>query len=141
PTDSFQRERYVPRVLEPLIWLLFEASPHDALERRRDLRAAGEFGRVFLQDRAHRVGGRPPLEGACAREHFVENRAQSKDVRALIYCLSARLLGRHVAESPHDDAGCCRLGRGGEASLLRRRTLWGGELRQAEVENLQPVVG
>src|SRR5439155_9011894 len=53
----------------------------------------------------------------------------------------ARLLGRKVAESPHDDSGCRPLGRGGEAILFRRRTLCDGELRQAEVENLQPVVG
>src|SRR5205814_2816007 len=51
--EGLQRERYIRRVLEPLIRLLFEASPHDAVERWRHFRVAGQRGRVLLQDRAH----------------------------------------------------------------------------------------
>jgi hypothetical protein len=54
--------------------------------------------------------------------------------------LPADLLGGHVADRAHDDAGS-RLDRGGRRRHLRRRGSGGGlELRQAEVEDLHAAV-
>jgi hypothetical protein len=41
------------------------------------------------------------LEGAFARNHFVENRAEAENVGAVIHRLSAHLLWGHVADCAH----------------------------------------
>ena len=80
------------------------------------------------------------MESAPAREHLVENRAEGKDVAARVGRPAAHLLGRHVAERAHDDAG---LGaRGGRRQIgLRARSFADlRQLREAEVEDLDAPV-
>ena len=73
--------------------------------RRRNVGSrAGELGRVFLEDRRHRVGGRVALERALAGQHFVEHRAEGEQIAARVDGLPAHLLGRHVADRAHHRA-------------------------------------
>ena len=128
------------RGVESLLGILLEAVADDALEAGRDVLVGdGEIRRIFLQDRRHRVGGRVAVEGALAREHLVEDRAEGEDVGARVGGLAAHLLGRHVAERAHDDAGLRARGRGREVGGLA--TLLGvRQLGEAEVEDLHPAV-
>ncbi len=128
------------RGVEALLGVLLEAVADDPLEAGRDVLVGdGEIRRVFLQDRRHRVGRRVAVEGALAREHLVEDRAEGEDVAARVGGPAADLLGRHVAERAHDDAGLRGGGRGREigglAPLLGVR-----QLGEAEVEDLHPAV-
>jgi len=55
-----------------------------------------------LQDRAHRVERRSPLEGRLSRHHLVERRAEREDVGARVDPLTPRLLGGHVGRGPEN---------------------------------------
>ena len=81
--QRLQRERDVARRLEALLGLLLEAVPHDPLERRatRARRAASPGGSslriaVIVSAPVSRWNGAP------AREHLVEHRAEGEDVGA-----------------------------------------------------------
>ena len=138
--QRLELEGDVVRGVEALLGVLLEAVADDPLEAGRDVLVGdGELRRILLQDRRHRVRGRVAVEGALAREHLVEDRAEGEDVRARVGGLAAHLLGRHVAERAHDDAGLRARGRGREvrrlAALLRVR-----QLGEAEVEDLHAAV-
>lgn len=117
---------------------------HDAIEtdgkilfRPRDL------GRIFLEDRVHRLDGRCALKRALARDHLVENAAVAEDVGSVVGGLPADLLGRHVSHRAHDDAGAGfeLRGRFGHLRRGRERADRAHELRQAEIQDLQSTVG
>jgi hypothetical protein len=81
------------------------------------------------------------MERADARQHLVQDRAEREDVRPLVRRLALDLLGRHVAERSHHDAGLRARARGRKIRLRRRRPFGLRQLRQTEVENLDsPVV-
>ena len=88
--------------------------------RREILVRQREIGRVFPQDRGHRVRGGVAVERAVAREHLVEDRAEGEEVAAGVGRPSAHLLGRHVADRAEDDSrlGPSRRGRRGSSSPL-----------------------
>ncbi len=80
------------------------------------------------------------MERAVAREHLVEDRAEGEEVAAGVGRPSAHLLRRHVADRSEDDS---RLGpgrRGRQIRLLARALFGVRQLREAEVEDLQPPV-
>ncbi len=128
------------RGVEPLLGILLETVAHDPFEAGRDVLVRdGEVRRVFLQDRRHGVGRRVAVEGALAREHLVEDRAEGEDVAPRVGGPAADLLGGHVAERAHDDAGLRGGGRGWEIGGLA--PLFGvRQLGEAEVEDLHPAV-
>ena len=73
---------------------------------------------LLADDRGERLGPRRPLEGAPAREHLVDERAERELVGPEVHRLAARLLGRHVARrcrrrrrraSPRSPSGPARL--------------------------------
>ena len=141
PGQRLEIERDVARRVEALFGILLQAVPHDPLEPRLDaLVRRREVRRFLAQDRRHRLRRRVAVERADAREHLVQDRSEREDVRALVRGLALDLLGRHVAERSHDDAG---LGRGGgrrQVRLLRALVLVLRQLRETEVEDLDPPV-
>ena len=103
------------------------------IERRNRLRLRPNDRRECL-----RPGG--PLERPLACHHLVEDRAEGELIGPEIHRLPGRLLGRHVTDGPHDDAG---LGRAGHRrDLLRRSSFRVGmrQLREAEIEDLDEAV-
>ena len=80
--------------------------------------------------------GRVAPERALAREHLVQDHAESEDVASGVGGPGLDLLGRHVAERSHDDAGSVAVG--------SFETLSGAldlhQLREAEVEDLDAAL-
>src|SRR5215467_5114439 len=84
-----QTERNVGRRIESPMRIFLQAVMHDSLQHRRyvAIRRA-QIRWLFVQDRAYRVGGSVPPEGALAREHLVENGPKTENVGARIKRLS-----------------------------------------------------
>ena len=140
PDSGLEGEREVVRRVETLLGILLDAMPHDALETRRDaLVRDGKIRRFFPEDRRHRLGRRVAAERSLAREHLVEDGTEGKDVRPGVGGLAFHLLGRHVTERAHHDAGL-RPGRSrrqvGHLSALFLML----QLGKAEIENLETAV-
>ena len=95
--------------------------------------------RLLHQDRGDRLGVRVSLECLLAREQLVEDRPEREDVRAVIDRESFHLLGRHVADRPHDRPGL-RVSRVRRGARLLARGNGLDSLRQAEVEDLDVAV-
>jgi hypothetical protein len=97
-----------------------------------------------VDDRAHRLHGRLPAEGASRGKQLVEDCAEGEDVRSVIGRLCPRLLGGHVARGPQDDPRLRVGGRshdvGEEVRPPFRSRLGPHELGQPEVEDLDPPV-
>ena len=117
--ERLERKGHIARRLESLAWIFLETMANDAIQSRRDLgSSAGEFGRVFFEDCGHRLGRRVALERALAGQHFVEHRAQGKQIAPRVGGLPAHLLGRHVADRAHHRA------RMRDHRRRHRRALW-----------------
>ena len=78
------------------------------------------------------------MEGADSGEHFVEHGAERKNIGAWIDRLSANLLRRHIARRPHHHP--CRGVRTRQSNFVRIRPHLLRQLRQPEVENLDPAI-
>src|SRR5215510_1568660 len=89
--------------MESLFGILFQTMPNYALKRGRHvLIALRQIGRIFFQDRAHRLSCGFTVKSSLAGEHLVEDRSERKDVRAMIYWTTSHLLRRHVPDCSHD---------------------------------------
>lgn len=97
-----------------------------------------DWRRIFAQNRRHGFLRSRLAKSSRAGEHFVENGAKGKDVRAMVDGLSAHLLRGHVADGAHDHAGLGAAGHGCPGVLGLFRTL--RQLRQAEIENLDAAI-
>ncbi len=120
--------------------VLHEAALDDPAQGRRRLRVRlGDRLRVLAHDRDERLGAGLALEGALARRHLVEDRAEGELVGAEIDRPSGGLLRRHVAGRAHHGA---RLRRRSRRRLHDRRFLRErlDELGEAEVEDLDVPV-
>ena len=120
--------------------IFFQAVADNSLQAGRDIaRGFGKFGDFFFQNRAHGVGGRLAVEGTLAGNHFVQDGAEGKDVGTGVGGFTAHLLGRHVADSAHDQTGFgsrlhgWRVGAVGRGFRAR-------ELRETEVQNLDSAI-
>ena len=136
--NRVQRERQVRSGLEALLRVLLQAAQYYSLQTRGCLGRKFRDRRGFLvQDRAHRVGRCRPAERSLPHHHLVQDRAEGKNISAMIGRQSPHLFRRHVAHSSH------RYARDGQ----RRRHIRQGflrlhYLRQPEVQNLDtPVFG
>src|SRR5580692_9025612 len=58
----------------------------------------GQVWRLFFQNRTNGIGRRVAAKGTAAAEHFIEHRAEAKQVRARVNSDSGELLGRHVTK-------------------------------------------
>ena len=87
------------------------------------------------QDGGQSIGRRIAPKSALAGEHFVKQRAQRKEVGAMVNSLSPHLLRRHVAHSSHDYSWH-RDGTLGDGGVGRSKLFWTMQFRQPEVENL-----
>ena len=80
-----------------------------------------------------------PWNALSPREHLVQDRAEREDVRPRVGRLALDLLGRHVAERAHHDAGLRP--RRGRRQVRRLAALFlVRQLREAEVEDLETAV-
>ena len=73
--------------------------------RRHRLQRRNRYG-LGLDDRGDEARRARAFECSAAGEHFVEHRAERKDVRAGIDRLALELLGGHVWKRPEDRAAC-----------------------------------
>src|SRR6266487_5911843 len=130
----------IARRMEARLTILLQTVMYDPLERRRNvLICFREIGWIFLQDCAHRFGCGFATKSATARKHLIENGAERKDVRTMIYGLPSQLLRRHVTNCAHHHA---RVGVDAPRRYLRLRLGINSsrQLRQAKVQNLEPLV-
>ncbi len=137
--QRIQREREIPRGVEPLAGILLKAAVHDSLQPWRDHGNNLSYGRwIIFQGRPHCLDRSCSLEGAFAREHFVQNGAKGEDVGEVVGRFAAHLLRRHVADRSHHHSRlgllvqCARCSDGVGLRL--------GELGQAEVQNFDSPV-
>ena len=134
--DRFDRELQVARFLEAVRRIFLQAPPDDPLQTGRDVADARlrEFGRIDRQDRVHRFDRGAGAKGAPARQHFVEDGAERKNVRPMISRQAPDLLRRHVSDGPEHGAW---LGRAANRRGLRRVPTPAriDLLRQAEVQD------
>ena len=132
--ERLEGEGEVGGRLEAFGGTLFEAVVNDLVQPDRHAGVGRRnLGGILLRDGGHRLGRGFSREGPTAREHLVEDRAERKNVRAMVRGLAAHLLGRHVADRSHDRA---RLGRGDGGRGLRAVARAAGDAGEAEVENL-----
>ena len=109
----FEIKRYVAGGMEARLGVLLQAMLHDALQRWRNIAIGfGQVRRVFLQNRAHRIGGRVTVKCAFARQHLVENCPKAEYVGARIQNQAPHLLGRHVSRRSQHHAGLRAVGNG-----------------------------
>src|ERR1700745_3567149 len=67
--------------LKTTLWAFLHATMHNSLHTGREHRSSlRDFWRIFVQDGAHRLGGRLLLKGPFSAQHLVQNAAQRKDV-------------------------------------------------------------
>ena len=78
----------------------------------------GQLRHVLLQDRRDRVAGGVPLERLLAGQKLIEDRAEGKNVGAVIDRQTPNLLGGHVAHRAHDRTGPGHAGVGPRARLV-----------------------
>ena len=91
---NFQVKRQIARGLESLFAILLQAMADDEVDHRRNTDCAhAQLRRIFFEDGVHRLHGRVGLERAPAGEHLVEDRAEGKDIGAMIDLLAADLFG------------------------------------------------
>ena len=86
---------------------------------------------MLFDDRVQQANPRVGREGMVAGAQLVQDDAEREDVRGTVDLIAPRLLGRHVADRPDEEAGLRRLGG------LGRRQAAG----QAEVEQLDVAIG
>ncbi len=126
--------------LESLLGVLFETVPQDPLEPRRNVLVRDrKIRRVLPEDRGHGVRSGIAVERALPRKQLVEDRAEREDVAAGVRRPPAHLLGGHVTHGPEHDTRFRACGRGkvrvpGGGALLHVR-----QLRETEVEDLDPA--
>ena len=94
--------------------------------------------RILVEDRRHRLRCRVTGKRATTRQELVEDSAKRKQIRAGLHGQSTHLFRRHVADGAEHDTRLRRRRRRGERTRCRGLVL--RQLRQAEVENLDPVV-
>src|SRR5260370_11801809 len=125
--------------MKSLVATFLHAVLPNSPRRRRDITISfGEVGRIFLQDRAHRIRRRLPVKRALARNHFVENRGEAEYVGARIHGQAAHLLRRHISRSTHHYAGFGSVSHGGQRSVIARLRL--SQFGEAEVENFYAAI-
>jgi hypothetical protein len=100
--DAAQCKQKITGRLETTAYVFLETAAHDAIEGKRDGGAsAAARWRVFAQNGADFVRGTLALEGSPTRDHLVYDRAEGKEIAALINRVTTSLLGRHIADGPH----------------------------------------
>ena len=125
--------------LVALLRLLGETAANDPRQRFGRRRTHGREGlRLLFQNRGERLDRGRALEGPAARGHLVEDGPEGELVGAVVDRLSGRLLRRHVADRPENDAGARLLSRGQDLTSVGERRRGFG---QAEIENLHETLG
>src|SRR5208282_3968267 len=138
---GFESEGKIGGGLEALLRAFVEATVHDALQASgKSWNEIENVGGIFAENRRHGFRGGGLLKSALARQHFIEDGAECKNVRAMIGALTADLLWGHIADSAHDHAGLRDAANGNRAVLGSLQRL--GELGQSEVKDFDaPLFG
>jgi hypothetical protein len=133
---TLERPGHVDGRLETGSRCLFEQAAHDVGDSRRHVRSGlREVRRLGRENGMKGFESAAPGERPAAAQHLEQHHTQRKEVGSCIDIVAPDLLGCHVAGGADDHAGE-RLGR-----RLRRRRVRHLQLREAEVENLDPAVG
>ena len=98
-----------------------------------------QVGRVFLQDRMHRLERGIAPKGPLAREHLVQDCSEGKNVGPVVCRLAAHLFGRHIARRAQNRSRV-RAACHGRRTGGFYRDFGAGELGQAEIKDLDPPV-
>ena len=78
------------------------------------------------------------MEGALARKQLIEDRAERKEIGAVVGSLAANLFRRHVAHGAENNSGFRALGQRGRVGTGSVRLRH--QLGQPEVENLDSSI-
>ncbi len=136
--QTFQIERQILDVLIPLPSVLLERFCHDAPELgRRIPHVCSHWRRVGLENRGNHVAAGSTFESRTAGKHFVQDHAETPDIRSRVGLQPARLLGRHVMDGAEDLPGL-RICRGGGFCVLSAPTA--DKLCEPEIEDLHDPV-
>jgi len=121
PPADVKSKSYIPRRLEALSGLFFEAPLYDQLDRQWDLGAlCADRLRVLAEDRQHGVGGGLSSEGASSSQHLVHHATEAEDVATAVHRVAVDLLRGHVTDRADHS--------GGSGERLCRRHAPGGRL-------------
>src|SRR5262249_50629900 len=86
--------------VKPTLRLLFETAADDSCQQRRHVgHDRPKRGWFALEDRAAEIGSRSGSERAPSRKHLVEQRAERKQVGAMIPLRAPDLLRREVTQN------------------------------------------
>ncbi len=124
--------------LEAVAWILFQAVRHDLPHSRWD--GVGQLRGVLSEDHGHQLYRRFAPERARARNQLVKDQPETEDIGAMIDRPPAHLLGRHIGDGAHHEAGL-----GGGRDRVAFDVCGGGggmsgHLGHPEIENLHPPV-
>ena len=125
----------VADIAEALFRILFETSPKEGAELRRD---AGKI-RLRFEHRRQRVGDRIALVQLLAGQQLIHDDAEGPDVRALIHHFAASLLRAHVSRCPKNHARLRRT-HGERRRILTESLGRRIHLRQSEIEDFNGAV-
>src|SRR5580693_8354581 len=104
--EDFKTKGDIADGMESLRRTLLQAVAHNAFQCWRNIEGGiGEFWRLLLKDRAHGVSCGFTMKCTFPRDHFVQNGAERKNVRAGVCVFPSDLLWRHIADRSHDHAG------------------------------------
>ncbi|HJZ77762.1 MAG TPA: hypothetical protein VKE51_38805, partial [Vicinamibacterales bacterium] len=142
-SHRFEGKPEIVRGMKTLFRVLFETAVEDALDGRGHLTIGRRVARVVVQNRRHRLDGRPPSKRTLAEKHLVENETKGKDVAPVVSAAAPNLFGRRVSNGPRHsrrervdvhgrDRGVSFFG-GRDGVLLRR-------LRQSKIEDFHRAV-
>ena len=101
---SLDQQPQIGRVAQPVLLILLETPA----QQLADARARGGRKRAPVRfqpdNRAENLGDIVAVEGAAARQHFVEHAAEREDVGAPVDRPALRLFGRHVRRGSEDQS-------------------------------------
>jgi hypothetical protein len=132
--DCPQLREQLSHVLVPVLPILSQRFPNDAIQLRRDFPLSQNVRGVVLENRGNRRGDGGSAKRRPIGEHFEHHHAKAEDVASSVDVAPLSLLRRHVRRGAEHDAGE-RLVRRGAARFRCQ------PLGQPEIDHLHHAIG
>ena len=129
----------VVRTVPAIVWIFLQTGADDGIEGRGHERLKfRDRSRCVAEDGGNDADRCAAREGALTGDHFVEHRAESKDVGPRVCRPAFELFGRHVVQRANDRALARERHRSRGYSEF---TFHGSRLRQTEIQELRSGLG